>query len=436
MKKLAANNKVAIVGKPNVGKSTLFNRLVGKRKSIVYDEPGVTRDRLYEEFKWNGKSINIIDTGGIEISDKPFAEQIRLQAQIAITEASQIIFVVDGRYALDDSDLLIAQILRTSNKQIYVVSNKLEANQDPDYDVYRLGFEDYFTISALHGEGIGEILDLIVNNIDYSQVEENKHFKLSIIGKPNSGKSSLLNTLLNEERAIVSDIAGTTRDAIQEVITIEDEPFFLVDTAGILKKSKLVDSVDHYALMRAIDSLEDSDLALVVIDATRELSHFDARLIGYADERHKPIILVINKWDLIERDQNAMRDYENKLKEKYPFVSWMPFVFLSALKKQRIHKLKEMIIRVKNNINRKIKQQLLNELIVDMQSMQPAPSFNGGQLQIARAIQAESKTPTFIFFVNDVKFLHFSYKRYIENQLREYFDFLGTPINLIFKRRT
>ncbi|OYD26580.1 GTP-binding protein [Mycoplasma testudineum] len=430
------NNLVAIVGRPNVGKSTLFNRLVSKRQSIVHDQPGVTRDRLYETIEWSGKQLRIIDTGGIEVGPEKFAEQIKIQAEIAIKEADQIIFLVDGREQLTKGDFLIAQILRESNKLVYVVSNKLDDNRTEEYGVYQLGFENYFNISAVHGQGIGELLDSIIENINFDNTNLDDNFKLSIIGKPNSGKSSLLNTLLNQERAIVSDVAGTTRDSIKETITIDDKPYFIVDTAGINKKRRLVESVDHYALMRAMSSLEESDMSLVVIDATNEISHFDARLIGYAQELNKPTIIIINKWDLVEKETNTMSDYVKNFKVKFPFTSWMPIVFLSALKKQRIHKLTEMITKVRNNMEQKISSQTLNEVIIDMQIMQPAPSFNGGILQISHAIKTKNSIPTFIFFVNNVKFLHFSYKRYIENELRQYFDFTGTPINLIFKRRT
>lgn len=430
------NNVVAIVGRPNVGKSTLFNRLVGKRKSIVYDEPGVTRDRLYENFTWNGKKIQIIDTGGIEINDKPFSTQIKLQAEIAISEADQIIFMVDGRDDLTDSDFLIAQILRKSQAIVYVISNKLESNREQDYGVYQLGFENYYNISALHGEGIGEVLDLLVNNMSKDNDIDTERFNLAIIGKPNSGKSSLLNTILKQERAIVSPIAGTTRDSIKEAIEIGEQKYNLIDTAGILRKSKLVESVDHYALMRAIESLEESNLTLVVIDATKEISHFDARLIGYAHERNKPIIIVINKWDLIQKETNTMINYEKHFRTKFPFISWMPIVFASALKNQRINQVLQMVTKVRHNLTQKIPQQLLNELIIDAQMMQPAPSYNGGNLQIDHAIKTNNEIPTFIFFVNDINYLHFSYKRYLENQIREYFDFTGTPINLVFRKRT
>ncbi|WGI36443.1 ribosome biogenesis GTPase Der [Mesomycoplasma lagogenitalium] len=429
------NNVVAIVGKPNVGKSTLFNKLIGKRVSIVYDQPGVTRDRLYEEIQWLDKKIKVIDTGGIEIEDKPFQEQIRVQAQIAIEEAQVIILVLDGRAEIDKDDFFVVNMLRKSGKKIVVCCNKLEGNKDFDYSIYKLGFEKYYPISAIHSEGIGDLLDEVINHLDFSQSSDEGKFKLSIIGKPNAGKSSLLNALLKENRSIVSPIAGTTRDSIVSQMQIEDQIFTIIDTAGITRKSKLVESVDHYALMRAMSSLAESDLSLIIIDATKELSHFDSRLAGYAFEENKPIILVVNKWDLIHKETNTMAKFEKDLRKNYKFLDWAPVVFISAINSNRLEKLKEQILLVKKNLERKISANLLNEVLVEIQVSKPAPSLKGKRLEISFIKQVDAKIPTFLLFVNNKEYAHFSYLRYLENQLREYFDFRGTPLKLILKNK-
>ncbi|MBN3534423.1 ribosome biogenesis GTPase Der [Mycoplasma procyoni] len=429
------NNVVAIIGKPNVGKSTLFNKLIGKRVSIVYDQPGVTRDRLYEEVEWSGKKFKVIDTGGIEVEEKDFQTQIRTQAQIAIEEAKVIVLILDGRVEIDKDDFYVVNLLRKSGKPIIVACNKLEGNKDFDYSIYKLGFENYFPISAMHSEGVGDLLDEVLNHLDFSDQESDSNFKLSIIGKPNAGKSSLLNALLQQNRSIVSPIAGTTRDSISSDLTIGDQNFTIIDTAGISKKSKLVESVDHYALMRAMSSLEESDLSLIVIDATQELSHFDSRLAGYAFEENKPIILVVNKWDLISKDTNTMVNFEKQMRKNYKFLDWAPIVFISAINSDRLSKLKEEILSVKENLERKIPANLLNEVLVEIQISQPAPSLKGKRLEISFIKQVEAKVPTFLLFVNNKDYAHFTYMRYIENQLRQYFNFKGTPIKLILRNK-
>ncbi len=428
-------NLVALVGKPNVGKSTLFNRMIGKRQSIVYDKPGVTRDRLYQKASWQDKEFYVIDTGGITDEKKEFVEEIKLQAQIAIEEANLIVFVVDGLQETSKEDMLVIDILRKANKKILIAINKIEGNKMFDPSIYSLGIEDMYPISALHGEGTGELMDAIFNNLEWNNYENTNLFKLSIIGKPNAGKSSLLNKLLNENRSIVSNIPGTTRDSVNAILKIENEEFEIIDTAGINKKSKLIESVDHYALGRAFNSLEESDLTLLVIDATKDLSHFDARIAGYAMEFNKPIILVVNKWDLIEKDTNTVNEFNKKIKKEFKFLSWSPIIYISVLENQRINKLKQLILATKLNIERKIKTSLLNEIILEAQQMQPAPSYKGKRLNITYVKQIEGKIPTFLFTVNDKEALHFTYKRYLENQLRENFDFGGTPINLIFKNK-
>ncbi|MGY5139218.1 ribosome biogenesis GTPase Der [Mycoplasmopsis gallinarum] len=430
------NNVIAIVGKPNVGKSTLFNRLIGKRKSIVYDRPGVTRDRLYETLVWNGKEIRVIDTGGIEIENRPFQEQIRLQVDIAIADANVIIFMVDGTSDVTNDDLMIAQKLKKSGKPIVLVANKLDNPKDFDYSLYSLG-DEIFQISAQHGNGVGDVLDKCLEYLNLNDQESKKIFKLSILGRPNSGKSSLLNRLTNENRSIVSEIAGTTRDSVSSVIKIHNQEFEIIDTAGITRESSIEDQVEKYALKRAFNSLDESDLSIIMIDATRELSHFDARIIGYAlDENNpKPIIIVVNKWDLIQKETNTMANFEKMLRNRFHFVPWVPIVFVSVKENWRMHKLIETILHVKENLERDIKPSILSNFIRETQLIQPAAPYNGGRLNIYFVKKVMGKIPTFVFFVNNKKFLHFSYQRHLEKEIRKTLDFTGCPLKLIFKNK-
>ncbi len=427
-------NLVAIVGRPNVGKSSLFNKLIGKRVSIVHDMEGVTRDRLYYDIEWSGNTFEIIDTGGISVEGKPFQEQIKTQAEIAIEEAKVILLVVDGITGLNNDDQFIISLLRKSGKTVIVLANKLESNREMDSSIYSSGF-DIFPISAIHGEGIGDVLDEVSKYLDFTNTKVNENRKLAIIGKPNAGKSSLLNSLSGKNRSIVSDIAGTTRDSVKADIDINGETFHVIDTAGISKKSKLVESVDHYALSRAMSSLAEADLTLLVIDATKELSHFDARLAGYAMEEMKPIMIIVNKWDLIPKNTNTMHEFEKRVRKEFKFLSWAPVIFISAINAERLNKLKDKVIEVNKNLTKKIKTSLLNEMIMDIQLMQPAPSFNGGRFHISFIKQVDAPIPTFVLFANNKQFVHFTYLRYVENQFREYFGFEGTPIKLIVKNK-
>ncbi|MGX9358469.1 ribosome biogenesis GTPase Der [Mycoplasma sp. 128] len=427
---------VAIVGKPNVGKSTLFNKLINKRKAIVHDQPGVTRDRLYDEVTWTGTTFKVVDTGGITVSDDQMQDQISIQAQIAIEEANIIVFMLDGRQDLTNEDYYVANLLRKSGKQIILAINKCEGERGEFNPIfYSLGFDEIFALSAIHGEGLGSLLDAIVEKITKNDEDSEKHFKLSIIGKPNVGKSSLLNALSGSYRSIVSDVSGTTRDSVSDLVKIEDQTFEIIDTAGIKKKSKLIDSVEHYALMRAMNSLEESDLTLLVLDATEDISHFHLRISGFAFEQRKPIIIVVNKWDLIEKETNTMIRHEEMLREKFKFIDWAPIVFISAKSHKRLDKLKKLIITVRENLERKIPTSKLNEAIMQMQLFKPAPSLKGKRLTINFAQQIEGRIPTFVLFVNNREYAHFSYLRYIENQIREYFDFEGTPINILLRNK-
>lgn len=431
------NNIVAIIGKPNVGKSTLFNKIINKRKSIVYDTPGVTRDRLYEDAIWTGKKFRVVDTGGITIEDEDFKKQIKLQAQIAIDEANVIIFLIDGKEPLTVEDYYVASLLRKSNKHVLLAVNKLEGSNVNYYDnsIYSLGFDEIFPISAIHGDGIGNLLDKIIEKLNFSDKDVESYFKLALLGKTNVGKSTLLNTLANEERSIVSNVEGTTRDSVSSLIKINGEIFEVVDTAGIKRKSKLTESVEHYALMRANQSIEDANLCLLVLDATEEVSHFSQNVIGIAYELKKPLILIVNKWDLIEKDTNTMEKYKKDLLKKVKFVDWSPIVFISAKDNLRINKLRDTIIQVKNNISRKINTNQLNDLMATAQMIRPASSINGRRLSITFARQIDGSIPTFLLFVNNVDLAHFTYLRYIENQIRENYDFSGTPIELVLRNK-
>lgn len=428
-------NIVALIGKPNVGKSTLFNKLVGKKVSIIHDSPGVTRDRIYSKVEWAGKEFYPIDTGGIEIENKSFQEQIRIQTQIAIEEANLIIFLVDGRVEIDSDDHFVIDLLRKSSKKVLIAANKLEGNKFFDTSIYSLGFEHIFPISAIHGEGVGDLLDETIRSLDFTKEKENEAFRLAIIGKPNAGKSTLLNKLANENRSIVSPIAGTTRDSVSSFIKIDKIDFEIIDTAGIIRKSKIAQSVDFYALLRAFNSLDDAQLSLILIDATQELSHFDARLAGYAFEKQKPIILVVNKWDLIEKETNTQHIFMKKMKQNYKFLDWAPICFISAQTGSRISKLRETILEVKNNLDKKVSTNALNQFILDIQMLQPPPSVRGKKLNIKFAQQIQANIPIFLFFVNDKNLIHFSYQRYIENQFRNYFGFSGCPIKIIYKNK-
>lgn len=430
-------NVVAIIGKPNVGKSTLFNKIISKRKSIVFDEPGVTRDRLYEEAYWSGHKFKLIDTGGITIEENDFKKLIKVQAQIAIDESNVIIFILNGKEELTTEDYYISDLLRKSGKKIIVAINKLDGETYIEPSIYKLGYENIFPISAIHGNGIGNLLDEVLNNLNINENQNNQEniFKLTLLGKPNVGKSTILNLLTNENRSIVSDIAGTTRDSVSSIITINNEKFEIIDTAGIKRKSKLLDSIEHYSLIRANNSLEEADLCLLILDATENVTLFQQNIIGLAYEQKKPLIIVVNKWDLIDKSSETMDKYKKDLLKKLKFVDWAPIVFISALNNQRINKLKDLIFEVKINISRMINTNQLNQLIITAQIIKPASSINGHRLSIKFIKQVQAKIPTFLLFVNNKKLAHFTYLRYIENQIRQNYNFSGTPIELILKNK-
>lgn len=430
---------VAIVGKPNVGKSSLFNRIVGERKSIVYDEPGVTRDRLYSKASWLTREFNIIDTGGIEIENRPFQESIRTQAEIAINEADVIVFLCDGRTEVSDDDYLIAKMLKKSGKPIILAVNKIDdislsANA---YDYYKLGLDSDITIcSTTHGIGIGDLLDKIVDSLpkfDNKKEEDVIHF--SLIGRPNVGKSSLYNAILNEERVIVSNIEGTTRDAVDTPFIRDDQHYVIIDTAGLRKKGKSYEAIDKYAAIRALAAVDRSDVVLLVIDGNRGILEQDRSVVSYAVDEGKPLIIIVNKWDLVDKTEKPMNEYIKDLKENFKFCSYATFMFVSALTKQRVGQITDEIARVYKNASKHIPTSIVNEIILDAFAYNPTPDFNGGRLKIFYANQVSTNPPLIILFVNNPDYMHFSYKRYLENKLRERIDFEGTPLKIVCRAR-
>ncbi len=428
---------VAIVGRPNVGKSTLFNKIVGEKISIIEDVPGVTRDRIYQEASYQNKPFYLIDTGGIDKEDKTFNQEIRMQAEIAIEEADVILFLVDGKEGLTENDFAVRDILRRSNKKIVVGINKVDAKEAQDnlYDFYELGFDTYVPISAIHNTGYIDLMDAVTLNFQEKENEENDtRLKLSIIGRPNVGKSSLTNALLNEERMVVSNVAGTTRDATNSIFKYHGEEYVLIDTAGMRKKGKIFESVEKYSLLRSMRAIDQSDICLVVVSAEEGIKEHDKHIAGYAIEKGKGLILVVNKWDTV-KDQ-TIADYKKLMRAEFQFATYAPIVFLSALTKKRIHTLMPEVIKVGENITREIKTSLLNQVILDAYQLNLPPTYKTNRLKIYFANQSGIKPPKFTLRVNSKKLVHFSYQRYLENKLRQNFDLEGTPIIIQFKNRS
>lgn len=431
---------VAIVGRPNVGKSTLFNKLAGKRISIVEDTPGVTRDRVYAEAEWLRHNFTIIDTGGIEVESQDIIlAQMRRQAEIAIETADVIIFIVDGKQGLTGSDNEVAQMLRQSKKPIVLVVNKidhlqLEANA---YEFYNLGIGTPVAISATQGLGLGDMLDEVVAHFEsiYSNTEDEEYIQVAVVGKPNVGKSSLINKILGEERNIVTDIAGTTRDAIDSKLETEEGKFILIDTAGIRRKSKVQEGIERYSVIRSLAAVERADVVILMLNATEELSDQDEKIIGYAHEMKKAIMVIVNKWDLIEKDDKTMLEYKKRIQAGLSFMAYAPYLFISAKTGQRVHKVLELVKDCYENYSKRIATGILNEVVNKAVLMKEPPTVALKRLKIFYVTQVDTKPPTFIFFVNDPNLLHFSYERYLENQLRNSFEFNGTGIKLIFRER-
>ncbi|TYS68384.1 ribosome biogenesis GTPase Der [Sutcliffiella horikoshii] len=430
---------VAIVGRPNVGKSTIFNRIVGERISIVEDVPGVTRDRIYSSGEWLNQYFNIIDTGGIEISDAPFMTQIREQAEIAIDEADVIIFMTNGREGLTTADEEVAKILYRSKKPVVVAVNKVDNPdmRDTLYDFYALGFGEPIPISGSHGLGLGDLLDFVIENFPKDEDEEYDEdiIKFSLIGRPNVGKSSLVNALLGEDRVIVSDIAGTTRDAIDTPYTFDGKDYVIIDTAGMRKKGKVYETTEKYSVLRALRAIERSDVVLVVINGEEGIIEQDKKIAGYAHEAGRAIVIVVNKWDAVEKDEKTMKEFEQKIRDHFLFLDYAPIVFLSAMTKKRIHTLIPKIEMASENHSMRVVTTVLNDVIMDAVAMNPTPTDKGQRLKIYYATQVAVKPPTFVIFVNDPELLHFSYKRFLENRIRDAFGFEGTPIKLIARPR-
>lgn len=429
---------VAIVGRANVGKSTIFNRIVGQRISIVEDTPGVTRDRIYADASWLTRDFKIIDTGGIELENASFTEQIKMQAEIAIEEADIILFVVNGREGVTKEDLFVARLLQKSRKPIVLAVNKIDDQKFKDniYDFYSLGIGDPIAVSGSHGIGIGDVLDEIIHQLPaVDEKKEDDVIRFSVIGRPNVGKSSLTNAILGEERVIVSDIEGTTRDAIDTPFEKDGQKYCVVDTAGMRKKGKIYENVEKYSVLRALSAVEKSDVVLMVIDGNQGIIEQDKHVVGYAHEAGKAVILVVNKWDLIEKDSKTMKKMESQIREQFKYLDYAPIIFVSAKDKKRVHLLLPMIQEVYANSQKRVATSVLNDVLIDAQTMNPTTTFNGGRLKIYYANQVSVCPPTFVLFTNDPQYLHFSYKRYLENRLRDAFGFEGTPIHILCRKR-
>lgn len=429
---------VAIVGRANVGKSTIFNRMVGERISIVEDVAGVTRDRIYAKASWLTKEFSVIDTGGIELENASFTTQIKMQAEIAIEEADVIVFVVNGREGITKEDEYVARLLQKSRKPIILVVNKIDDNQFRDYiyEFYALGVGDPIPVSGSHGIGIGDLLDQIINQLDLQDEETNEdEISFSIIGRPNVGKSSLTNAILGEERVIVSNIEGTTRDAIDTPFVKDGQKYRVVDTAGMRKKGKVYENIEKYSILRALTSIEKSDVILVVIDGETGIREQDKHVAGYAHEAGKGVVIVYNKWDLVDKDEKTMQNKQKEIYEQFKYLDYARIVFTSAKTGQRVDQIFPLIQESYENSRKRVQTSVLNDVLVDAQLMNPTTTFNGGRLKIFYANQVAVCPPTFVLFSNDPQYLHFSYKRYLENRLREAFGFEGTPIHIICRKR-
>ena len=428
---------VCIVGRPNVGKSTLFNKLVGKKISIIEDTPGVTRDRIYGEATYKNFKFNLIDTGGIDVSKELFNDEIKVQVEIGILEADKIIFVVDGKEGLTANDYAVRDMLKKSQKEVIVAINKTDSSSSKNhiYDFYELGFDNYIEISAEQNLGIADLLDEIIGGFRKNEKEDVTKTKICVIGRPNVGKSSLVNALLNEDRVIVSNVAGTTRDSVDVNFTYNKKDYILIDTAGIRKKGKVYENIEKYSLLRSMRAIDCSDICLLVINREEGIIEHDKHIAGYAKDSGKGLIIVVNKWDTVEDKNNDIKDFTKKIRNEFQFVPYAPVVFLSALTKARIHTLMPQVEKVEENIIKEIKTSLLNNCIMEAYDLNPAPSYKGKRLRITYVCQTGIKPPKFTFHVNDKTLVHFSYQRYLENKLRENFDLEGTPIIIEFKNK-
>ena len=429
---------VALVGRPNVGKSTLFNKLVGKKVSIIEDTPGITRDRIYGNVKYGDYNFHLIDTGGIDLSEMDFNDDIKVQAELAIDEADVVLFVVDGKEGLTSNDYTVKEMLKKCSKKVIVVVNKVDSKlaSENQYSFYELGFENYMFVSAEQNIGIDDLLKEITSDFqEYEEEYDENTIKFSLIGRPNVGKSSLANAILNEDRIIVSNVAGTTRDAIDTPFTYYGEQFVVIDTAGMRKKGKVYEAVERYSLLRSLKAIDRSDVCVIVINAEEGIIEHDKHIAGYALEAGKPVIIVVNKWDTVEDKDSKMKEFKQNIRNNFQFMDYAPIVFLSALTKKRIHTLIPEIKKAYENSKKEIKTSLLNDVIMDAYTLNLPPSYKGKRLKIYFASQVTTCPPTFNIQVNSKGLVHFSYERYLENKIRESFDFEGTPIKIQFKNK-
>lgn len=432
---------VAIVGRPNVGKSTIFNRIIGDRLAIVEDKPGITRDRIYGIAEWMGTSFSIIDTGGIEIDgEDEMLKSVRMQAELAIEEADVIVFMVDAKSGVTPSDSEVAELLYRAQKPIILAVNKVDnmKRQDDIYEFYSLGFGDPIGISGSHGIGIGELLEAVAEKLPEKEDDAytDDTIRIAVIGRPNVGKSSLVNAILGEERVIVSDVAGTTRDAIDTPFERDDQKFVLIDTAGMRKRGKVYETTEKYSVMRAMQAIERADVVLVVINGEEGIIEQDKHIAGYAHEAGKASIFVVNKWDVVEKDEKTMQQFTQRIRDHFLFMSYAPVVFVSAKTKQRLHRLLPVVVEASEQHAMRIQTHLLNDVISDAVAYNPPPTDKGRRLKINYATQVAVKPPTILLFVNDPEIMHFSYERYLENRIREVFRFEGTPIRLFTRKKS
>ncbi|VEU82562.1 ribosome biogenesis GTPase Der [Acholeplasma hippikon] len=429
---------VAIVGRPNVGKSSLFNRILGERFSITDDVAGVTRDRIYAQAEWLTKKFSLIDTGGIEIGDAPFLTQIKEQAEIAMDEADVIVFVVDGLVGLTDSDYYIAKQLYRTNKPVVVAVNKIDdlVHLNNAYEFYALGFEDPIPVSTHHGIGMGDLLDKVLSYMKEEDKEKEKGtISFAVIGRPNVGKSSLVNAILGEDRVIVSPISGTTTDAIDTTFTKDKQKYTVIDTAGIKKRGKVYENLDKYSVLRALTALERADVALLVLDGSEGITEQDGHVAGYLLEYNRAAIIVVNKWDAVTKDSKTMKAFEEKIRDEFKFLTYAPIVFLSAKENQRVHTLFPAIQLAYANYTKELPTRLINDVLTDAVAMNPPAVFNQGKAKFSYATQSGIKPPTLTVFVNDPHYIHFSYERYLQNQFRTSFDLTGTPLKFQFRKK-
>ncbi len=428
---------VCLIGRPNTGKSSLFNRLIGEERSIIMDMPGITRDRIYGTVSYNDKSFYLVDTGGLEFKEENFGEDILAQATFAIDESDLVLFVLDGKTEITKSDFMIRDMLRKAKKDVIVIVNKIdnERRMEEIYRFYELGFETILPVSASHKRGIKELLETITSDLKEDKKEEDNTCKFCLIGRPNVGKSSLVNAILNEERAIVSDVAGTTRDATDTKFMYHKEEYTMIDTAGMRKRGRIYENIEKYSLIRSLKAIERSDVCVLVIDAESGIIEHDKHIAGMAIEQGKALVICVNKWDTVEKPNEAIKKWKELLKYEFQFATYAKIVFLSALKKKRVHLLMPEIIAAAENHKKEIKTSLINEVIQQAASLHEPPSYKGRRLKIYFVAQEDTKPPKFVFSVNDKGLVHFSYERYLENKLRENFDLTGTPIILKFKNK-